>query len=187
MREVFENSARERILRRNRYDGLADGLMTTLWDRFGFFMEIPDSYHQNQVEPKGFPGIELMRNAPSRGITVSWEQAADPEAWLADHEVLAAMRERLGRSMHDEEIVPSSFVWSPAEIGGVAAVKLEGAWTSNRFAGGGAFWCYFIPDPAHQRLWCLDLLVYAPGMEKMDFFRRMDAIASTFANTRPRP
>jgi hypothetical protein len=66
-------------------------------------------------------------------------------------------------------------------------VKLEGAWTSNRFAGGGPFWCYFIPDPDRGRLFCLDLLVYAPGMDKMDFFRRMEAIAGTFATTRPRP
>jgi len=186
IRGIFESSGRERILRRNRYDGLASPLMTAYWDRLHFFMEFPDAYHQNQFEPDGFPGLELMRNGPSQGITVSWEEAADPEAWLVDHDVLAAMRQRMGAAMHGEEIMPESFTWSAAEIGGVACVKLEGAWTSNRFAGGGPFWCYFIPDPERHRIFCLDLLVYAPGMDKMDFFRRMDAIASTFATTRPR-
>lgn len=187
LRGIYETSARERILRRNRYDGLDDRLMTVLWERFGFFLEIPAVYRQNQVQPDGFPGLELMQNGPSRGLTVSWEEAADPEAWLADRDVLAAMRARLGAAMHDEQIVPESFVWSEAELGGVPAVKLEGAWTGNRFAGGGPFWCYFVPDPGRGRIFCVDILVYAPGMDKMDFFRRMDAVVHTFATTRPRP
>ncbi len=66
-------------------------------------------------------------------------------------------------------------------------VKLEGAWTSNEFSGGGAFWCYFIPDSERGRMICLDLLVYAPGMDKMNFFRRLDAVASTFSMRRPQP
>jgi hypothetical protein len=187
IRTIFDNSGRERILRRNRYEGLDERLMTAYWDRFGFFMEIPDVFHQNQLEPDGFPGLELMRTGPSQGLTISWEAASGPEAWLADKDVLAAMRARMGRTMHDEEIMPESFTWSEMEIGGQACVKLEGAWTSNRFAGGGPFWCYFIPDPDRGRVFCLDLLVYAPGMDKMDFFRRMEAIAGTFATTRPRP
>ena len=184
---IFAESARERILRRNRYNGLDDRLMTAYWERYHLFLEIPADWHQNQLEPDGFPGFELMQNSPSRGLTVSWEAAADPEAWLADRDVLAAMRRRMGEEMHDEEIVPESFVWSEAEVGGVTAVKLEGSWTSNRFAGGGPFWCYFVPDPARGRIFCVDLLVYAPGMDKMEFFRRLDAVASTFATVRPRP
>ncbi len=187
IRGIYETSARDRILRRHRYDGLDDRLMTAYWDRFHFFLEIPQVYRQNQLEPDGFPGVELMQNGPSRGLTVSWEQAADPEAWLLDRDVLAAMRSRQGTALHDEEIMPESFVWSEAELGGVPCVKLEGAWTSNRFAGGGAFWCYFVPDADRGRIFCVDLLVYAPGMEKMDFFRRMDAIASTFSTRRPQP
>ena len=134
----------------------------------------------------GFPGIEMMRNGPSRGITFSWREVADPTAALGDRDLLLAMRQDLGTAMHDEELVPQTLVWRDAEIGGVACVKLEGAWNSNRFAGGGPFWCYFIPDPERDRLLCLDLLVFAPGMEKMDFFRRLDAIASSCATQRPR-
>jgi hypothetical protein len=187
IRDIFEDSNRERILRRHRYDGLNTALMDAYWDRYGVFLEIPGEYRQNQLEPDGFPGFELMRNSPSRGISLSWREVADPVAELDDLESLIQFREVMGERLHHEEIVPSSFSWTPAEIGGVACTKLEGAWTSNKFSGGGAFWCYFIPDPARGRLFCLDLLVYAPGMDKMVFFRRMDAVASTFSTNRPQP
>ena len=187
IRDLFEDSSRERILRRNRYDGLNTAQMDAYWNRYGFFLEIPADYEQNQMEPDGFPGLELMRNGPSRGISLTWRKSNDPVSLLEDREKLAALRAEMGAKLHDEEIIPSSFLWSPAEISGVACVKLEGAWTSNRFSGGGAFWCYFIPDQKSGRIFCLDLLVYAPGMEKMNFFRRMDAVASTFSTIRPQP
>ncbi len=187
IRNLFEDSNRERILRRNRYDGLNTAQMDAYWDRYGIFMEIPAEYEQNQLEPKGYQGLELMRNAPSRGISLSWSKVDDPAALLDDRKSLIALRVDLGEKLHDEEIMPSSFRWSPAEIGGVACLKLEGAWTSNRFTGGGAFWCYFIPDSHRQRMVVLDLLVFAPGLDKMGYFRRMDAVAGTFSFQRPRP
>ncbi len=187
IRHLFEDSNRERILRRNRYEGLNTALMDAFWNRYGIFMEIPVDYHQNQSEPDGYPGLELMRNGPSRGISLAWRKSDDLAALLDDRDDLTEVRRILGEKLHNEEIIPSSFVWSPAEIGGVACVKLEGAWTSNKFSGGGAFWCYFIPDQDRGRLICLDLLVYAPGMDKMNFFRRMDAVASTFSTRRPQP
>lgn len=187
IRDLFEDSNRERILRRHRYEGLNTALMDAYWDRYGVFLELPVDYRQNQLEPKGFPGLELMRNGPSRGISLAFSKAADPAALLDDQEGLAAMRALLGEKLHDEEIIPSSFLWSPAVIGGVTCVKLEGAWTSNKFSGGGAFWCYFIPDTRRQRMVVLDLLVYAPGLDKMGYFRRLDAVASTFSFQRPQP
>lgn len=187
IRTIFEDSNRERILRRNRYDGLNTALMDAFWNRYHFFLELPAEFRQNQLEPDGFPGLELMLNGPSRGISLMWRGTEDPVALLDDPDALAQIRMDLGDKLHGEEIVPSSFVWSPAEIGEVACVKLEGAWTSNKFSGGGAFWCYFIPDSERDRIICLDLLVYAPGMDKMNFFRRLDAVASTFSTRRPQP
>ncbi|MCP4573180.1 MAG: DUF4837 family protein [bacterium] len=186
LREMFEEKSRQRILRRYRYDGLDDRLMTVLWERFGFFLEIPAVFRQNQVEPDGFPGIELLQGAPSRGVTVSWVETADPLSMLADREALIAMRTEMGERMHNEEIVPEAFVWRDAVIDRIPSVKLEGAWNSNSFAGGGPFWCYFVPDTRRGRMYCIDLLVYAPGMDKGQFFRRLDALAGTFSFTRPR-
>jgi hypothetical protein len=187
LRDIYESSNRERILRRNRYEGLQSDLMSRYWDRHGFFLEIPGAFRENQYRPKGFDGIELMRNGPSRGLTVSWQAEADPVGRLGDRALLTAMRDSLGARLHNEEILPETLVWSEAEIGGVACVRLEGAWNSLEFTGGGPFWCYFIPDHKSGRLFCLDLLVYAPGQDKMNHFRNLDAVASTFSTRRPQP
>lgn len=187
LREMYEQKSRERIVRRYRYDGLDDRLMTAYWERFGFFMEIPAVFRQNQLEPEGFPGVELLQEgAPSRGVTISWRDTGDPLSLLADREALIAMRAEMGERMHDEELVSETFVWSEAVIDRMESVKLAGSWNSTSFAGGGPFWCYFVPDTRRGRLYCIDLLVYAPGMDKSALFRRLDALASTFSTERPR-
>ncbi len=169
-----------------RNDGLNTNLVNACMDRLGFFMEIPGEYSQNQLQPDGFPGIELMRNRPSRGISVSWLETETPMKILSDREQMVQMRREMGERLHHEEIQDQTFVWSEETFGDTACMKLEGSWASNKFSGGGAFWCYFIPDEEHGRVYCLDLLVYAPNMNKMQFFRRMEAVASTFSTQRPR-
>jgi hypothetical protein len=187
IREIIQNSSQERILRRFRYSRLNTPLMNKYWDEFGFMMEIPAVFSQNQIQPGGFQGVEIMQNGPSRGISVSWKEVDNPTELLSDRPALFAIREEMGHKMHDEEIIPSANMWSGARIQGVDGVKLQGAWNSNLFSGGGAFWSYFIPDEARGRLYCVDLLAYAPNREKLQYFRKMDAIVSTFSTTRPQP
>lgn len=180
IRVLFEESSRDRILRRYRYTGLDTRLMNAYRDQFGFSLEIPTEFKQNQIQPKGFPGLELLQASPSRGITISWLATEDADWLMGQQEALLAMRQDMGTKLHNEDVIPESLVWSEAKLGQYDVIKLEGAWTSRRFAGGGAFWCYFIPQPQRNRVICLDLLAYAPGMDKMPMFRKLDAIASTF-------
>jgi hypothetical protein len=93
----------------------------------------------------------------------------------------------MGEAMHNEELVAESLVWSEEQLGISMAVKLAGAWNSNAFAGGGPFESYFLADPEGKRVFCVDLLVFAPGMEKMAFFRQLRATAATFSLRRPHP
>ncbi|MBK7671732.1 MAG: DUF4837 family protein [bacterium] len=186
LRKIIDDSNRERILRRQRHDGLHTALMDRYWRDLGFWLEIPGDFGQNQFRPDGFPGLELMTTAPSRGITISWRETPEPTAFLADADVMVAIRSEMGQALHKEELVPESFVWSRDTIGDVACVKLEGAWNSTDFTGGGPFRCWFIPDRERGRLYCVDLLVYAPGQEKMPHFRRLETVLSTFSLKGPK-
>jgi hypothetical protein len=125
--------------------------------------------------------VELIQPAPSRGITVGWAQSVDPELLMGQPAILLELRKEMGLKMHDEQLATSSLVWSEDTLGGLPAVRLEGAWTSRNFDGGGPFWCWFVADPERQRVICVDVLCYAPGLEKMDFFRRLQAIVQTFS------
>ena len=106
---------------------------------------------------------------------------------MSQRSLLLELRKEMGLKMHNEELVPDSMVWSEDTIGGLPAVRLEGAWNSLGFDGGGPFWCWFVADHANRRVFCLDALVFAPGMEKMDYFRRLQAILDTFSLERPQP
>lgn len=188
IREIFAKSSRERILRRNRYEGLDTALMDDHWNRFSFFMELPLEFERIQFMPDGYPGVEMMKKGPSRGITISWMQTSEnPQEVLLRRDELQDMRVKIGDRLHNEELHPETFVWSDETLGNNPCVKVEGAWTSRKFSGGGAFWSYFVAAPELNRIYCIDLLVYAPGMDKMNFFRHLEAIASTFSTTRPQP
>jgi hypothetical protein len=182
---LLEQSNRERIRQRFRHTGLRSDLSERYARKFGFRIDIPKEYKENQVEPKDFPAIEWMRTTPSRGITLAWRTSEDPVAALANREGLLAWRREMGRTVHQEQIEPESLQWSEEEHAGLPGVHLRGAWLSDTFAGGGPFWCYFMADVAGERLYCLDLLVYAPGQPKMPYFREMAAIAETFAAAAP--
>ncbi len=187
LRARFEEKSAQRIMRRYRHEGLASQVMNDLWLKHRFFLEIPSVFRINQDAPDGYPAVELMRTGPSRGITVAWTASSDPDLLMGQRSLLLELRKEMGLKMHDEELVPGSLVWSEDTIGGLPAVRLEGAWNSRSFDGGGPFWCWFVADRANRRVFCLDALVFAPGMEKMDYFRRLQAILDTFSLERPQP
>jgi hypothetical protein len=187
LRQRFEEKSEQRIMRRYRYEGLASDLMNRIWLKHRIFLEIPAVYRLNQDAPDGYPAVEFMRNEPSRGLTVAWSSSSDPELLLDQRPLLLELRREMGVKMHNEDIVAESLTWSRDEIGGLPAVRLEGAWASRSFDGGGPFWSWFVADVPGQRVVCIDALVYAPGLPKMDDFRRLRAIARTFSLERPQP
>ncbi|HOX26310.1 MAG TPA: DUF4837 family protein [Candidatus Krumholzibacteria bacterium] len=187
LRASFEEQSAARIRRRYRQEGLATELMSDLWIQCRFFLEIPAEFKLNQMTPDGYPAVELMQTGPSRGLTVGWSQSSDPELLLTHPGLLLELRKEMGLKMHQEVVVPEFLVWKTDVIGELPAVRLEGAWDGRNFEGGGPFWCWFVADPEGQRVFCLDALCYAPGRDKLDYFRRMRAILQTFSLTRPQP
>lgn len=175
-----------RIVEDHRQQGLLADPAARQQRRFGFSVELPAAYRENQSEPGGFPAVEWLRtDGSTRGLTVSWEPATSPAAKLLDQKFLVAMRERLGKAMHQETIEPGSFAWSQEKVAGLPAVKLAGSWVDAETQVGGPFRCYFVADPAGGRVYCFDLLVYAPQSEKMDDFRRLRAILETVSFREP--
>ena len=187
LRERFETKAASRIMRRYRHEGLETELMSNLWLKHRFFMEIPSRFKLNQDVPDGYPAVEFMQSGPSRGLTIGWSQSSDPEMLMDQRMLLLELRKELGLKMHSEDVIPESLVWSTDTVGGMPAVRLEGAWNSRRFDGGGPFWCWFLADVEGRRVLCIDALAYAPGLDKMDYFRRLRAIVQTFSLERPQP
>lgn len=187
LRQIFVDTSANRIMRRYRHTGLNSQAMNDVWLRHRFFLEVPADYKLNQDSPEGYRAVEYMQTGPSRGLTIAWTQSVDPQFLLTQQDLLLEWRQEIAAKMHEDQVVPESLSWSEDTIAGMAAVKLEGAWDSRRFAGGGPFWSWFVADPEGERVFCLDALCYAPGADKMDYFRRMQAILQTFSLQRPQP
>ena len=189
LRELYEKQNRERIRRQFAREGLHDGWLARNWQRYRILLSIPSVYRENQVEPAGFPGIEWTRAGPTRGITLSWRRAPHPETLLADRAALLSMRRDMGRVLHREEISDEGLEWESTRLGELPALRLTGSWVSREIQVGGAFWSYFIADPAGGRVFCLDLLAYMPHIDepKMPLYRELLAIAETFSLRQPHP
>lgn len=186
LRDTLARDIDRRILSDNRRQGLLPGVALSAWRRFGVAIELPDVFHENQTRPDGFPGVEWIRtDGTTRGLTVSWDDVADPGTRLADRAALADMRTRLGDALHSESLDPDSFEWTTETVHGLPAVKLAGNWSSRRVGAGGTFWCYFVADPDRSRIYCFDLLVYAPNKDKMDDFRRLRALLESIDFAEP--
>jgi hypothetical protein len=185
LRQSLEKSITERLQARFEHEGIPEDRVEELWRRFGFFLRLPASYRTNQVEPEGFSGVEWLRTGPSRGITMAWEPAPTGEAALADRQGLLDLRRRMGRIVHQEDVLEQGLSWSDTVLAGRPAVALEGAWAGRDFDGGGPFRCFFLTDPGGTRVFCLDLLVFAPGQDKLPYFRELQAIAWTLSFSPP--
>jgi len=181
VKRLLEESVTARHIKRNRREGIHEHLRDKYWQIHGFSIEIPITYRENQVEPDGQAVIEWMHTGPSRGITLSWQERAESALLLQDREALLALRRQMGEFIHDEDLVDMSFAWQDTLLAEIPCVKLTGAWAGRNFNGGGPFWCYFLADTERDRLYCLDLLTFSPGQDKMNYFREMHAIASTFS------
>jgi Domain of unknown function (DUF4837) len=176
----------ERMIQDNQRNGLTPGLDKKYLRDYGFSLEVPRYYKENQVRPDGFPGLELLQSTPvTRGISISWEGTENPAIRITDRDFLLGMRERLGEALHDETLSAGSLEWSTETVAGREVTKLSGAWSSADVGVGGPFRSYFFPDAARERIVCVDLLVYAPNKEKMDYFRSLRAVLETFALAEP--
>ncbi len=189
IRALVEAQNHERIRRQFRREGLRETLTSRYWSRHRFLIDIPNAYRENQVQPRGFPGIEWVRNGPTRGITLMWRKAQNPAAMLRDRAALLAMRREMGDALHHEDLSDADLQWRETKLGDLPALCLTGSWTSRELVGGGAFWCYFVADPEGGRVFCLDLLAFMPSLDepKMPLYREMLAIAETFSLRAPHP
>jgi hypothetical protein len=179
IRDIIETANRERLrenlLLREKTEAAED-----LRIKYGFTMRIPDEYKVNR-DWGDLPGIEIMRDYPHRGITVSWRSFDKKTLSLADSTLLYDFRSKIVFKIHDKEVMrPELVSWRLAEFGPYSAVRMDGYWESSVDMYGGPFVCFFIQDRVNAKFWMIDCLVYAPGFNKHMLLRETIAVAETF-------
>jgi hypothetical protein len=178
LESLIESSCRQR-LRRHLLTYEDKEITKHLWQNYGFVIEVPTLYKllSEKVEP---PGVELLREAPTRLIGVFWTDMKK-EPTLADEKTLFNIRREYVWQRYDKDAMDSTRVWfSETNLADYPAILMEGYWYNTKATAGGYYMTYFVYQAKQELLWAVDLLAYAPGHPKHTLFREMLALAETF-------
>jgi len=179
IRDLIEKANRERVLENLL---LSEDTKTEadLKAEYGFSIRIPGEYKLNR-DWGHLPGVEILRDYPHRGITISWLSWKQRSLSTADSTALYDFRAKIMWDIHDKEVMRPEFVsWTMSTLGPYDAVRMDGYWESSEDMYGGPFICFFIYDRIRSRIWLVDCLVYAPGFDKNPLLREAWAVAETF-------
>jgi len=179
IRDIIEEANRERLrnylLQREKKE-----LEEEIRAKYKFTLRIPFLYELNQ-ERKEVPGIEFVRTAPHRGLTVSWRSWQQGGVSLADSSALYDIRADLAWKMYDKDVIRRDLVsFAEDMLGDYRVVRMDGYWENSEGIYGGPYSCFFLYDDLRSRLWIVDTLVYGPGFDKHPLLRELKAVAETF-------
>ena len=177
--DALEESCRER-LRKYLLKDRKKKLSQSLQQKYGFRIEVP-SFYRLLSEEESPPGIELLRDGPPRSLGIFWVEWQRPPT-LDDRDALFSIRSEYVYERYDgDEMDRSRTRYSIDRLGENYSVRMEGYWSNSKSLAGGYFKTYFLFDETERLMWVVDLLVYAPGLEKHPHFRELHAIAETFS------
>jgi hypothetical protein len=179
IRDIIEEANRER-LRENLLLREDEETSADLKAKYGFTLRVPDQYRLNR-DWGDLPGVEILRDYPHRGITISWRPWEGKSVSKADSAALFDFRSEVMWEIHDKEVMRKELVfWNQDTFGPYGAVRMDGYWESSEDMYGGPFICFFVHDRVKGRIWLIDCLVYAPGFSKHKLLREAVAVAESF-------
>jgi hypothetical protein len=172
--EAFERAAVENTKRILLKKEVQEDTARYLKREYGWSIMVPDQFEV--VEDRENRIILFRTVEPARMILVHWIDGFEGEL-NADGSI--ALRDNLGWTVYDEDYVERDMTTaSQSTFLGREAIKMVGVWQNEKHMNGGPFraYCFLEGD----RLYLVDVLVYAPGLDKIPFLRELEAIALTF-------
>jgi hypothetical protein len=166
----------ERAVDRAYYRGGNEALEQELMDTYGWSLLLPNPWHKVVVEGERL--VYFYKNDPDRHMMVYWASAEEvsllPDSCLA-------LRERLVWRHYDEDQVDRTRTQvEETTFLGRPALKIVGVWQNEKHIIGGPFRTYCFVCTEQNRLYLLDLNVFAPGREKFPYLAQLEGIAATF-------
>lgn len=173
-----ELAVRERLSASLRQTAVKAGMAEAMSERFGWSVSPPTGYDFYATDGgDGF--VFFRRTRPDRTIFVHWTSGG-PE--LVSEQFALSRREELAAHYLDGDTVERN---RPVEVKrvdflGLPAIRVSGWWSNRTLIGGGPFRTYCFHEPSSDRLYLVDISLFAPGIGKMALMRNLDAVAHTF-------
>jgi hypothetical protein len=152
-----------------------------LYAKYGWTVRIPKGYKAAEDPRTGVVKlVSADTQQPSRLFLAYWTAS---RSGALDREVCLRLRARLAWSYYDEDrIDPSSTTVSEVTFQGRKALRIQGIWQNEKHLIGGPFFTLCFLEKG--RLYLLDGVVFAPGMDKSPWLRQIEAIMHTFKDSR---
>lgn len=146
-----------------------------LMREYGWSILAPNQF---EVTEDATNNIILLRAVePARMILVHWIDDFQGEL---NAEGCVALRDKLAWTVYDQDYIEADMTETvESSFQGRKAIKIVGVWQNEKHMNGGPFRTYCFIDEG--RFYLLDVLVYAPGIDKIPYMRELEAIALTFS------
>jgi len=178
IRDEMEAAALARLVSSLRTAATKAGMAAAMSERFGWSVSPPTGYDLFTTdEANNF--IFFRRTRPDRTIFVHWAPGR-PE-FVSEQYALSKREELAGRYLDGDTIEWNRPVEAePVEFLGRPAVRVSAWWGNRELVGGGPFRTYCFFDPGTERVYLLDVSLFAPSYSKTSMMRNLDAVAHTF-------
>lgn len=172
--EFEYNRLQHEIFRRSEQKALAKELT----EKHAFRLRIQQDYFLTQ-DNDSLNFIRMIRHAPERWLMVGWGNMSDSTRLTP--QFIYNRRKLLGNVFLDPVTTyDENWNWETTTLNGSKAVRVNGLWATTGPNGGGPFFTYGIWDADQLRYYLIDGAVFAPGMAKMPYLWRLNAVAQTF-------
>jgi hypothetical protein len=175
LRQAIEASeVRHRVVRLARQPGAAQ--LPRRATRDAFRILLPAGYAWSDTS-SGWPhSVQMVDTHPTRVVSIFWLEDAQAEWLHSDAFLLGFLRDAIWR-LHQDHIAEESVQWindsSPEP-------ELRAIWQNPEAIAGGPMQVRFVYDPARQRLYGVQAMIFLPGADKHATMREVVAVASTF-------
>ncbi|MDD3806784.1 MAG: DUF4837 family protein [Candidatus Marinimicrobia bacterium] len=149
-----------------------------LFETYGFSFRVPHTYEILEENPEERV-IQLGRPSPYRWVTIYWQKGGFTS--LLDEKWAIKMRYWLSTNYLDGTYVEDRFLTYRIVYWGSRPVyNIRGLWGHPEKAMGGPFSSFYFYDGVTDRIYFIDLCVWAPDQNKNVYLRQMELMVSTF-------
>ncbi len=166
-------------------------LAQNLFDKHNYTIQIPNGYElvKDKIQDKnGFTWLRFSEQKFDKHLIIAYKPYVNEKQ--TDFQKIIAWRDEIAKTylfgdpnnlnsfILTETIEPPQF--SKVQFKKHYAVKIQGLWRTNNISAGGPFISYLLVDNAKGVLYYVEGFVLAPGQEKRDLLRELEAIILSF-------
>jgi hypothetical protein len=126
--------------------------------------------------------VWLRRLGPQRWFSVYYEQVDDPT--ILSKEWMIETRNRNTKQFYKGDVIVQNDEINVTEktvnFNDRFAIQLNGIWENNELMLGGPFRSFGFYNKSDERLYLVDIAVFAPGERKFQYIRQLESMAFTF-------